>query len=117
MKFKTFNSLGEYRKRLNIPLHDIAFIADMDIGNLSKMERGIREPNAKVMLLYHTLFEAPLHLLFPSKLSKEKEGWKVRSADLVELLKEEQPPQSSNRIKFVQAFVNKLTKEKHEPEE
>lgn len=113
MNFKTSNSLSEYRKRHNIPLHDIAFIADMDIGNLSKMERGIREPNPNLVLLYHMLFEVPLHLLFPSQLSKEKEGWKVRGIDLVELLKEEQPPQSTNRIKFVEAFVNRLTKEKH----
>ncbi len=27
------HSLADYRKKYNVPLHDIAFIGDMDIGN------------------------------------------------------------------------------------
>lgn len=108
MNTQTSHSLAEYRKQHNIPLHDIAFIGDIDIGNLSKMERGIREPNPAVILLYHILFEAPVHNLFKSRLLQEQEGWKMRSIELIKLLEQERPPQSSDRIKFTSNFVNRL---------
>ncbi len=72
------------------------------------MERGIREPNYTMILLYHILFEAPVHNLFKSRLLQEQEGWKVRSIELIKPLEQERPPQSSDRIKFTSNFVNHL---------
>lgn len=107
------HSLAEYRKRSNIPLHDVAFIGDIDIGNLSKIERGIREPTPTVALMYHLLFEAPLHDLFQGRIEQEREGWTMRSRELIKLLQEEKPPQSRDRVRFVSAFVNRLASEKY----
>lgn len=63
MSLKT-NPLSRYRKRLNIPLHDIAHLLNIDTSNSSKIEQEIREPNPRIILLYHILFKAPLLELF-----------------------------------------------------
>ena len=77
----------------------------------------MREPSTVVVLLYHILFGAPIQHLVQDRIDQEKEGWIWRSKELIHLLEEEKPPQSTDRIKFVQAFVNRLTKNEHGSEE
>ena len=113
MNIKT-NSLVRYRKKVNIPLHDIAHLLNTDISNLSKIEQGIREPNPRMILLYHILFKAPLLELFAEQYDELKVLWKRRSRTLVEQLQIEQPPKSKNRISYINHFVNSLHQELNE---
>lgn len=108
------NSLKEYRTKMNIPLHDVAHLLNIDISNLSKIEKGIREPNTKIILLYHTLFKVPFLELFTEQYDELRALWKRRSRTLVEQLHIEQPPKSKNRIVFVKSFVNSLTQETYD---
>ena len=110
MTIKT-NSLSGYRKRLNIPLHDIAHLLNIDTSNLSKIEQGIRVPNPRIILLYHILFKAPLLELFAEQYDELKIQCKRRSRTLVEQLQIEQPPKSNNRIAYINQFVNSLNQE------
>ncbi len=113
MTIKT-NSLSKYRRRVNIPLHDIAHLLNIDISNLSKIEQGIREPNPRIILLYHILFKVPLLELFAEQYDELKVQLKRRSRTLVEQLQIEQPPKSTNRIAYINQFVNTLNTESHD---
>ena len=110
MTLKT-NSLSQYRKRLNIPLHDVAYLLGIDNSNLSKIEQGIREPNPRIILLYHILFKVPLLELFAEQYDELKVQLKRKSRTLIEQLQIEQPPKSRNRIAYINQFVNLLNQE------
>ena len=106
--------LKKYRERVNIPLHDVAHLLSMDISTLSKIEKGLREPNTKIILLYHILFEVPLLELVERNYDEFKLILKRRSQTLVEKLLITEPPKSKNRIRFIESFVKKLIHESHE---
>jgi transcriptional regulator with XRE-family HTH domain len=108
------NTFKNYRKRVNIPLHDVAHLLNIDISNLAKIEKGIREPSLHAVLLYHTLFKVPLLELFTEQYDELRSLWKRRSRTLVEHLQIEQPPKSKNRIAYINDFVNTLTKETYD---
>ena len=100
--------LSHYRKDANLPLHDVAVLLDIDKGNLSKVERGMRQANPNIYLLYHMLFGVPLKELFSEQMSLLKNKVSKQSAKLVNELKVNQPPKSKQRIQFIETFVNNL---------
>lgn len=108
MNTKT-NAFRAYRKRVNIPLHDVAHLLQVDISNLSKVEQGVRSPNIHTILLYHVLFKVPLTALFSEQYNELKTLWSSRSYSLIDELNVYQPPKSKNRIAYIESFVNRLT--------
>jgi transcriptional regulator with XRE-family HTH domain len=105
---KKINSLALYRTGANISLNDVAYLLNIDTGNLSRIEKGMRKPTARIILLYHILFDASLIKLFSEEFNHLQEQLKVRSQKLIEQLEIEQPPKSKNRIEFIKSFVNGL---------
>jgi len=111
---KKINSLALYRTEANISLNDVAYLLNIDTGNLSRIEKGIRKPTARIILLYHILFDAPLIKLFPEEFNDLQIQLKLRSQKLITQLKTEQPPKSRNRIKYISDFVNGLNNSLYE---
>ena len=105
---KKINSLALHRTRANISLNDVAFLLNIDTSNLSRIEKGIRKPNVKIILLYHILFDAPLIDLFAEQFNTLKEKLIGRSSKLITQLETEQPPKSINRIAYLSRFVKYL---------
>ena len=108
------NSLSQYRKDANLPLHDVAYLLNIDKGNLSKIERGQRYAHPRTILLYHILFGAPLVNIFSEQLELLKETLQLRSKKLIKELKIQQPPKSNQRIAYIESFVNSLTDQNNE---
>lgn len=108
------NSLALHRKRANISLSDVAYLLNIDTGNLSRIEKGIRSPNAKIILMYHILFDAPLLKLFSEQFKILSKQIIERSKKLITQLETEQPPKSINRIEFINDFVNGLSNDQNE---
>jgi len=105
---KYTNSLASYRKAANISLHDVAYLINIDSGNLSSIEKGIRRPSSRIILLYHILFDTPVIKLLEDEFRYLKQLIVKRSEKLIEQLKVEQPPKSINRVQFISEFVNNL---------
>jgi len=106
--------LKKYRERVNIPLHDVAHLLNMDISSLAKVEKGLREPNTAIIMLYHILFDVPLLDLTSDQYDEFKILLKQRSRSLVEKLHITEPPKSKNRIQFIEKFVNNVIPENYE---
>ncbi|WP_414692204.1 helix-turn-helix domain-containing protein [Olleya sp. UBA1516] len=106
--------LSHYRKDANLPLHDVAFLLGIDKGNLSKVERGMRQANPNIYLLYHMLFGVPLNELFAEQMSLLKNNISKQSQILVDELNTCRPPRSTQRVQFIESFVNNLSKDCHE---
>lgn len=106
--------LKKYRERVNIPLHDVAHLLNMDISSLAKIERGLRQPNLSIIVLYHILFGVPLIDLMEEGYDELKVLFKRRSKTLIEKLHITEPPKSKNRIRFIEKFVNNLIPENYE---
>lgn len=105
---KKINSLALHRTRANISLNDVAYLLNIDTSNLSRIEKGIRKPNVKIILLYHILFDAPLIDLFAEQFNTLNEKLIERSRRLIAQLETEQPPKSINRIAYMNRFVKYL---------
>lgn len=105
---KKINSLALYRTRANVTLNDVAYLLNIDTSNLSRIEKGIRKPSVKIILLYHILFDAPLIDLFAEQFNTLKEKLIERSHTLIDQLETEQPPKSINRIAYLNRFVKHL---------
>lgn len=104
------NSLSQCRKAENVTLLDIAYLLNMDIGNLSKVERGERDANPRIILLYHILFETPIVDLFSEQLIDLKHQVTTRCASLIEKLEQLPSSKSKNRIAYLKSVVNSLEK-------
>jgi len=108
------NSFSKYRNDASVPLADVAFLLALDKGNLSKIEKGLRQPDPRTILLYHILFGASLTDLFSEQLELLKKMIQRRSKTLISRLETDRPPKSIQRISYIKSFVNTLTKSDHE---
>lgn len=111
---KKINSLALYRTRANVSLNDVAYLLNIDTSNLSRIEKGVRKPSVKIILLYHILFDAPLIDLFAEQFNTLREKLIGRSHTLIEQLEAEQPPKSINRIAYLNRFVKYLNEQFYE---
>ena len=102
------NSFTKYRNDASVPLSDIAFLLALDKGNLSKIEKGLRQPDPQAILLYHILFEVSMTDLFCEQLQLLKKMIIRRSKKLIERLETERPPKSKQRVSYIKSFVNTL---------
>jgi len=113
MNIKTTN-LKSYRKRVDVPLSDVAHLLQMDASNLLKVEHGLRDPNPNVILLYHILFKVPLTDLLAQQYHEQKLLWQRRSQMLIEQLQTAQSSKSKLRIAYLLRFVNSLNNRDYE---
>ena len=108
------NFLKMYRKQSSIPQQDIAYLLNIDSGNLSRYEKCQRQPTPEIILAYHILFEASLIDLFHQQYKLLIINLISRSKKLIEQLKIEQPPKRSKRIGYLENIINTLRLPKHE---
>jgi transcriptional regulator with XRE-family HTH domain len=90
----------------------MTFLSDIqDTTNISRYEKGQREPNNETLLVYHFLYDAPIEeLLKPeSRIVKHKIVKRIR--DLInELRKKEQITlMNTSKINFLEQTFNRLT--------
>jgi len=112
---KKITTLQHHRKRLNIPLHDVAHLLRIDVSQLAKIEKGILEPKIEIILLYHLLFGASFTEMLSELTDELTDAIKRRSSSLINQLYIDQPPKSSHRIRFIENFVNQYnTETKHD---
>jgi len=113
MKIKS-NFLRMYRKRSSVLLRDVAYLLNMNTGNLSRYEKGHRDPTPDILLTYSVLFDTSVAHLLHQGYSKIKEQLIVRSNLLIAQLKGERPPKASLRIKYFSNVISRLQREEHE---
>lgn len=113
MKTKS-NFMRMYRKRCSVMLHDIAYLLNTDTGNLSRYEKGQRDPTPELILTYHILFGADIINLFHEQYTSLITKLISQSKSLIEQLKVEQPPKAELRIRYLLNIINRLSGEKHE---
>lgn len=59
------NYLRVYRKRSSLTQADIAFLMKLpDYSNISRYEKGQREPSVEFLLVYHILFNTSVESFF-----------------------------------------------------
>lgn len=110
----TSNNMRGFRKQHSVLLGDMAYLLNIDEGNLSRYEKGQREPTAEILLTYHMLFGANLIDLFHERFKQLCKDLYYRSQSLIERLKEEQPPKVGVRIRYLTNIVNRLSKLNHD---
>jgi len=109
---ETPNFLKMYRKQSGIPQHDIAYLLNIDSGNLSRYEKGQRKPTPEIILTYHILFGASLNDLLHYQHKEVTENIITRSRKLITQLNIEKPPKSNIRIGYLNRVVKILNKKK-----
>lgn len=110
----TNNALADLREAAGIEQQDLAFLLKSDAGNLSKIERGSREPSLKQIISYHILFAAPLEQLFADLYADLRTQIIERSQRLISVLMRTESPKSTFRIKSIEEVVKKLIHGDHE---
>lgn len=105
------NYLRVYRKRTPLQQEEIAFLSDKpDTSNISRYEKGQREPTNEILLVYHHLFDTPIEsLLEPeSRIIKEKSIHRIKEL-ITELKNEKQITlKSTSKIKFLEQVIIRL---------
>lgn len=105
------NYLREYRKRTALTQADIGFLLNQpDTVSICRYEHGERKPPMEMVLLYHLLFNVPVHSLFEIQKDNLNEDVIVRIGQLLEQLKQRSPSQRVNsRIAFLTEVLTRLT--------
>jgi transcriptional regulator with XRE-family HTH domain len=110
MKHK-IHLLKWHRKRASFPKQDVAFLLGMDAANLTRYEKGNRNPTPEIILCYHILFGASLKQLFLPKYQEVRKQIQERSGELMDQLRFDSSPKSSQRIAYLKEIVNALNHE------
>ena len=105
------NYLRAFRKRTAITQTDIGFLLNQpDTISICRYEQGERKPPMEMILLYHLLFDVPVHTLFEIQKDNLNEDVIMRLEQLINNLKLREPSQRVNsRIAFLTATLKRLT--------
>ena len=108
---KDKNDLRVYRKRTDLTQSDIGFLLNLpDTVSICRYEHGERKPPMEMVLLYHLLFNVPVHSLFEVKKDNINEDVIARIGQLLEALKKQHQSQRvRGRVEFLTAALNRLT--------
>jgi transcriptional regulator with XRE-family HTH domain len=109
--FNIPNYLRVYRKRSPLMQEDLAFLSELpDSSNISRYEKGQRDPTKEILLLYHHVFNTSIESFFEQESRNIKERLIKRAKDLiVELNKEEQITlKNTSKIKFLEQVIIRL---------
>ena len=94
------NYLKRSRKRSNISSHDMAYLLDYDVSNLSNYERGEKNVPLHIYLAYHIVSGEPLHKFFLKQISQLIDTLRKRAIELSSIL-EDEPQTEKNRRRMV----------------
>jgi predicted transcriptional regulator len=83
--------LSTHRKRHALNITDIAFLLGIDSYKLSRFEQGCLQPELKVILGYHILFDLPIPTLIHEQYEKLKESIETKCFQLIEKLQKIKP--------------------------
>ena len=108
---KPINFLRLYRKRTPLTQGDIAFLLGLsDESNISRYEKGQREPSIDVLLFYHLLFDTTIESFFEYQSGDAGNQLTIKINDLIlELEKDSANPKNIARIKFLESVIIRLT--------
>jgi DNA-binding XRE family transcriptional regulator len=104
------NNLRAFRKRTDLTQSDIGFLMNhLDHISVCRYEHGERKPPMEMVLLYHLLFDVPVHSLFEIQTDNINEDLIVRIGQLIDQLKKQEPSQRVNsRIAFLTSALTRL---------
>ncbi|MBK6545795.1 MAG: helix-turn-helix transcriptional regulator [Saprospiraceae bacterium] len=101
-----------YRKRTPLQQEEVAFLLNKpDTSNISRYEKGQREPTNEILLVYHHLFDTPIESFLEPESWIVKERLLHRIKELINALnKEEQITlKNTSKIKFLEKVIIRLT--------
>jgi transcriptional regulator with XRE-family HTH domain len=104
--------LKQIRTDADVMQQDIAFLLNIDTGNLARYENEKRSPTPEILLMYHILFGVPISELLSPLLQNVKRSLIHRSALLHTQDKPKHTPKSIHSISYIQAVVNNLNQTK-----
>ncbi len=116
MRKSPYQPFSEYRQHHHLKLNDIAFLLEMNQGNLSRFEAG-KSSNPKALLGYHILFNLSIDDDILKDVIHNSKEIVHRCFNLLELL-QDKPNTMKNRlrVKGVNTIIDRLTvsEEDHE---
>lgn len=83
--------LSTHRKRHALNISDIAFLLGIDSYKLSRFEQGCLNPEFKLILGYHILFDLPLPTLIHQQYETLREHIETKCFQLIEKLEKVKP--------------------------
>lgn len=97
------------RKDHHLLLNDIAYILNIDQGNLSSFEAG-RSPHSKALAGYQILFNLSIQTTIAQVFQEGHKPWVDRCFQLVEKINEYAPntPKNRNRIEGLDTVITNL---------
>lgn len=103
--------LAAYRKRNDLTLSDIAFLLQIDVASISRMESGKRPLTPEALLGYHLLFDLPMDKVAGDAAYNDlREKVKDRCFLLVEKIQEEKASLKGNlRLKTLDTLIRRLS--------
>jgi len=113
----TINYLRTHRKNTNITQYDIAVLLKLrDNSIVSRCEKGHRSPSLEMVLVYHLLFDIPIHALFPNHIGIVKEQLRAGIPLLIAQIEEQDSSaKAQSRISFLHEALTRLVQsESHE---
>ena len=104
----TTHLLRRTRSDADVMQQDVAFLLNIDTGNLTRYEKERRMPTPEILLTYHILFGVPISDLLSPLLKKVKKNLIKRNSLLLTERKTQHSPKSMHSIAYIQAIVNDL---------
>ncbi|MEZ4927904.1 MAG: helix-turn-helix transcriptional regulator [Saprospiraceae bacterium] len=106
------NYLRAHRKRSSLTQADIAFLMKLpDYSNISRYEKGQREPSVEFLLVYHLLFNTTVESFFETQSGIILPGLVEQVQQLIDNLKKEKP--HDPRIKFLKGALIRINQTNH----
>lgn len=101
--------LKTYRERSGIALQDMAEIIGIDIGSLSKIEKGKRQPQIHIVLSYHLMLDIPIDRLLKNHYNTILQN-NIANALLLKdrLMESMTSPELSRRIIGIDVIIDQL---------
>ncbi|NVK52500.1 MAG: helix-turn-helix transcriptional regulator [Flavobacteriaceae bacterium] len=109
---KQTHLLRQIRTGADVMQQDVAFLLNIDTGNLARYETGKRSPTPEILLMYHILFGVPISELLSPLLKRVKKNFISRSKLLHTQNRSMHTPKSVHSISYIQAVVNDLIQNK-----
>ncbi|WP_299216973.1 helix-turn-helix transcriptional regulator [uncultured Dokdonia sp.] len=106
---KTLHYLKTYRERSGIALGDMAEMIGIDIGSLSKIEKGKRIPQINTVLSYHFILRIPIERLLKQHYTEILQNNISQATTLKDrLLEAMTSPDVSDRITNIDTIIDQL---------
>jgi len=109
MRKSPYQSFSKYRQRHHLKLNDVAFLLEMNQGNLSRFEAG-KNSNPKALLGYHVLFDLSIGSDILKDVIHSCKEIVHRCFKLLEIIKEK-PKTIKNQLRAegVNEIISRLT--------